>query len=346
MFKGKPPIFAPQSRAARSMSLLVLICTINAVTSPKTFLAQTSIGDVHDAPRSTEVVKDRRSRDASTSTITSFKSRVDLVMVPVSVTDNKGRAVLGLVKENFRIYENKRLQVVDRCSNEDAPLSIGILLDTSGSMQSKLDQAREAISNFLRAANPQDELFLITFSDTPLEILDLGTSFEQISNELLYVQPTGSTALIDAVYLAITKLNKARHSRKAILIVSDGGDNHSRYAQRDVHNLAKEADVMIYGIGLYDHFFETVEERLGPVLMDNLSTLTGGKTFIIEDPRDLTDAANKIAVELRNLYMISYNPKQTPRDGKWHKIRIKLVLPKELRALQLHAREGYYATAE
>jgi Ca-activated chloride channel family protein len=130
------------------------------------------------------------------------------------------------------------------------------------------------------------------------------------------------------------------------LIVSDGGDNHSRYSEREVRNLAKEADVVIYGIGLYDNFFETLEERLGPVIMDRLSTLTGGRTFIIQDPRDLIDAANTIAVELRNLYMISYTPIETLRDGKWRKIRVKLVLPNPLRALQLHAREGYYAPAE
>ena len=328
------------------MSLLLLVFTISTVVSPNTILAQTSIGDVHGASRLSGVVNHGRSTASNISPVTSFKSRVDLVMVPVSVTDRKNRTVLGLTKDNFQLYENKRLQVVDHCSREDAPLSIGILLDTSGSMQSKLEHAREAITTFVGAANPQDEFFLITFSDSPVEILDFGTPFEQISNELLYVHPAGSTALIDAVYLAITKLNKARHSRKAILIVSDGGDNHSRYAERDVRNLAKEADVMIYGIGLYDRFFETVEERLGPVLMDNLSMLTGGKTFIIEDARDLTDAASKIAVELRNLYMISYIPKETSRDGKWHKIRVKLVVPKELRAFRWHAREGYYATAE
>jgi len=213
-------------------------------------------------------------------------------------------------------------------------------------MQDKLDEAREAIDNFIRTANSNDEFFMITFSDSPVQALDFDSSAEALQNALLYTVSKGSTALFDAVYLAIRKMESAKNPRKAILIISDGGDNHSHYTEREVRRIAREADVLIYAIGIYDNYVDTLEERLGPVVLADLSALTGGRAFVIEDPKDLVDAADRIGFELRNLYMLSYTPAKTALDGKWHKIKVKLLPAKGLPALQVHAREGYYATAE
>jgi Ca-activated chloride channel family protein len=213
-------------------------------------------------------------------------------------------------------------------------------------MQDKLAQASQAVYDFVTGANPDDEFFMITFSDGPVQVVDFDTPLEEIENQLLYLVPKGSTALLDALYLGLTKMQSAKYSRRAILIVSDGGDNHSRYTEREVRGIAKEADVMIYAIGIYDRFFETEEERLGPALLADLSGLTGGRDFVIESPSDLVDVANKIGIELRNLYVLSYTPKDTLRDGKWHKINVKLMPPKGLPALRAHAKEGYYAPIE
>ena len=330
------------SRSCPILLLCVVIIIVLAGKSP----AQTTIEDMHVMPPLGEITHRSAPRSLTESPIPSFKTRADLIIVPVSVTDAMNRIVLGLEKENFQIYENRRLQFVETCSNEDAPISLAILLDTSGSMQGKLDQAREAIHLFVNEANPEDELFVIAFSDSPIQLVDVGSSPEQIDNELLYTVSKGSTALFDAVYLAFANMRNARYARKAILLISDGGDNHSHYTERDIRRIAKESDVMIYGIGIYDHYFETMEERLGPQLLGDLSSLTGGTAFVIEDPGDLPDAVVKIGIELRNLYILSYAPRTSPRDGKWHKIKVKLLRPKVFPAVEVHAREGYYATAE
>jgi len=324
---------------------LLLRSIICVLIMGEAVLAQTSVDDLHTTPVSSAVVK-QSPNSSLTSAVASFKSRVDLVMVPVSVTDGTNRIVVGLEKQNFEIYENKRLQSINTCSSEDAPLSVGIILDTSGSMQDKLAQARQAVYDFVVTANPDDEFFMITFSDSPVQAVNFGAPPAEIENQLLYLVPKGSTALLDALYLGITKMRSAKYSRRAILIVSDGGDNHSRYTEREVRRVAKEADVMIYAIGIYDRFFETEEERLGPTLLADLSDLTGGRDFVIESSSDLVDVANKIGIELRNQYVLSYTPKDTLRDGKWHKISVKLMPPKGLPALRAHAKEGYYAPIE
>jgi Ca-activated chloride channel family protein len=249
-------------------------------------------------------------------------------------------------KDNFQIFENKRLQSIAAFSREDSPVSIGIVLDTSGSMRSKIQQAKEAVDQFIANANPGDEFSLITFSDRPVPTSDFGESPNEITSDLLTVRAKGSTALLDALYLGISNMKNAKYSRKAILIVSDGGDNHSRYSEKEVQALAKEADVMIYAIGIYDAFVATEEERLGPALLDSLSEVTGGRSIVIESPADLSGAAVTIGNELRNLYVLAYRPDQNVRDGKWRKIRVRLLPPKGLPRLHVRAKEGYYGFSD
>ena len=260
--------------------------------------------------------------------------------------DDSHRMVLGLDKENFQIFENKQSQPLQSFSRTDMPISIGLIFDTSGSMSTKIDRAREAVTAFLKTANPEDEFFVITFADTPTGLVDFTTSTEEVQNKLLFATPRGMTSLLDAIYLGVSKLRQAQYSKKALLIISDGGDNHSRYTERDVRNIVKESDVMIYAIGVYDRYFRTEEERLGPGLLSDISELTGGRSFSLDNLNDLPDVASKIGVELRNQYVLGYRPTKAARDGKWHKIKVKLLAPKGLPPLQVNARQGYYARTE
>jgi Ca-activated chloride channel family protein len=275
-----------------------------------------------------------------------IKKDVNLVLVPVTITDPMNRLVTGLDKDNFQVYEGKQQQEIRHFSSEDAPVSLGVIFDMSGSMSSKIERAREAVVEFFRTANPQDEFFMITFADKPEEISDFTQSVEDIQGKLVYTIPKGRTALLDAIYLGISKMRQAKYPKRALLIISDGGDNHSRYTESEIKSLVKEADVLIYAIGIYDHYFPTPEERLGPQLLSDIAELTGGRAFTIDNPNDLADVATKIGIELRNQYVLGYRPKNPAHDGKWRKIRVKLVPPKGLPPLRVYAKTGYYAPTE
>src|SRR5437879_5437428 len=178
------------------------------------------------------------------------------------------------------------------------------------------------------------------------EISDVKQSIEDIQGKLVYTVPKGRTALLDAIYLGVSKMRQAKYPKKALLIISDGGDNHSRYTEGEIKSLVKEADVMVYAIGIYDRYFASAEERLGPGLLSDVTELTGGRAFTIDNPNDLADVATKIGIELRNQYLLGYRPSKVVRDGKWRKIKVKLMPPKGLPPLRVYARTGYYAPAE
>jgi Ca-activated chloride channel family protein len=254
--------------------------------------------------------------------------------------------VLGLEKENFQVYEDKQLQSVQHFSSTDVPVSVGIIFDTSGSMTTKIDRAREAVVEFIKTANTEDEFSLITFANRPIDLVGPTTSPKELTNNLVFARPKGSTALLDAIYLGIAKMRSAKYTKKAMLIISDGGDNHSRYSEKDVKRLVKESDVTIYAIGVYDTYFSTQEERLGPELLSDICDVSGGRSFAVNNPNDLPDVASKIGVELRNQYVLGYRPSQRTGDGKWHKIRVKMLAPKGLPRLQVSAKQGYYARGE
>lgn len=321
---------------------LFLSCVINSA------LAQDSTDDVHVVPRVTAKTEANNSpADTSLNTHTApIKKKVDLVLVPVTITDQMDRLVTGLDKNNFQVFEGKEKQEIQHFSNEDAPVSVGIIFDMSGSMTDKIDRAREAVVQFCKTANPQDEFFMITFSDQPRLATGFTSNPDDIQNKLIYTAPKGRTALLDALYLGMHQMKKAKNERKALLIISDGGDNHSRYTEEEIKSQIKEADVIVYGIGVYDTYFPTVEERLGPQLLSDVSQVTGGRTFTIDNPNDLPDVAGKIGMELRNQYVLGYKPTGTNHDGKWHKIKVKLRIPRGLPPLQVYARTGYYAPSE
>jgi Ca-activated chloride channel homolog len=314
--------------------------------------AQTDVNDVHVVPREVEKPKEVPKQDLVTSTsglsarVRPLKVDVDLVLVPVTITDPMNRLVTGLEKENFQLFEGNAAQEIRSFSSEDAPVSLGVIFDSSGSMSNKMDRAKEAVIEFFKTANPQDEFFMITFSDEPEEVSDFTSSVDEIQNKLVFALPRHRTALLDAIYMGVSKMRQAKYPKKALLIISDGGDNHSRYTENEIKSLVKEADVMIYAIGIYDRYASSIEERLGPQLLSDITELTGGRAFTVDNPNDLGDVATKIGVELRNQYVLGYRPTKVVRDGKWRKIKVKLLPPKGLPPLRVYARMGYYAPAE
>jgi len=277
--------------------------------------------------------------------------RVDttLVQINVTVTDPLNRFVTGLEKEHFRLFEDKAEQKILDFSSEDAPLSIGLVFDTSGSMGPKLQKSRQAAVQFFKTANPEDEFFLVEFNDRPELVVPFTADTEDIQNRLEFAQSKGKTALLDGVYMAMNQMKKARNPRKAILIISDGGDNNSRYTESEIKNAVREADVQIYGIGIFEPIGSrgrTPEEQMGPGLLSEVAELTGGRSYNVENLNELADIAAKIGIELRNQYVLYYSSTNQTRDGKYRHVNVKLVQPRGLPPLKAYFRLGYYAPSQ
>lgn len=285
----------------------------------------------------------REMRPDATNTI---RVDVPLVLVNVTVTDPYGRVVTGLERGHFQVLENKKEQEITHFSSEDVPISIGVILDVSGSMSNKFDKARQAAVRFMRTANPQDEFLLVSFSERAQLVSHFTGDIETLQSRMMYTMPPkGRTALMDAVYLALSQMHGAQHSRKALLIISDGADNHSRYNERDIKHAVEESEVQIYAIGIYDPWSmrHSPEERWGPALLSEITEITGGRSFTVQNLNDLPDIATKISLELRNQYTIGFRPANREKDGKWRKLKVKLDPPRGLPRLQTYARTGYYA---
>jgi Ca-activated chloride channel homolog len=273
-----------------------------------------------------------------------LKTETDMTLVDVTVTDPYGRLVTGLEQNNFRVFEDGVEQEVVRFSSEDVPISIGVIFDMSGSMADKIDKSRLAAVQFFRTANPQDEFFLINFNDRAQLVSPFTESVDELQNRLMYTSAHGMTALLDGIYLGLSQMKGAHNAKKALLIISDGGDNHSRYTETDIRRFVQEADVQIYAIGLYEpDGGYTPEEIAGPGLLNDLSQMTGGREFTVHSLSDLPDIATKISMELRNQYVLGYRPSNRARDGKWRKIKVKMRPPRGLPPLTVYARSGYFA---
>ena len=346
-------VLRQRCRIAPNFVLPALLVLAGLVCLDRAF-AQTDVNDVHIQPREADKLKEPPKekenvvpgKEGLTARVRPLKVDVDLVLVPVTITDPMNRLVTGLEKDNFQLYEGSSQQEIRTFSSEDAPVSLGVIFDSSGSMSSKMDRAKEAVVEFFKTANPQDEFFMITFNDEPETVSDFTNSVDEIQNKLIFAIPRRRTALLDAIYMGVSKMRQAKYAKKALLIISDGGDNHSRYTENEIKSVVKEADVMIYAIGIYDRYASAMEERLGPQLLSEITELTGGRAFTIDNPNDLADVATKIGVELRNQYVLGYRPTKVVRDGKWRKIKVKLLPPKGLPPLRVYARTGYYAPAE
>jgi Ca-activated chloride channel homolog len=273
-----------------------------------------------------------------------IRTDTELTLVGASVTDPLGRLVTGLQQQHFRVFEDGVEQEVLRFSSEDVPVSIGVIFDMSGSMSDKIDKSRQAAVQFFRTSNPQDEFFLVDFNDRAQLISQFTGSVDDLQNRLMYTGAHGLTALYDGVYLGLSQMRGAHNTKKALLIISDGGDNHSRYSETEVRKFVREADVQIYAIGLFEpDGGPTQEEREGPGLLGDMTMMTGGRMFTVKNVGELPDIATKISMELRNQYVLGYMPSHRAHDGKWRKIKVRLNPPQGLPPLTVSAKSGYFA---
>jgi Ca-activated chloride channel family protein len=268
-----------------------------------------------------------------------FRVGVETVFVKVSVTDPLNRYVTGLEKEHFKVFEDKVEQDISHFTQQSAPISVGILFDVSGSMKdhNNINSARNAIVRFLQAGNPEDEFFLVTFNQKTSLVTSFTHESSTIQNEIAFKQPGGRTALYDAVYMGLDQIKGGRNEKKALILITDGEDNSSRYSGAEVREFAKESDVQIYGIG------EEGKLGYGRSEIQNIVGLTGGRAFFPNNFNELDYYIDLIHAELRNQYVLGYVPTNRKHDGKWRKIRVKLEPPEGLPKLIVHAKEGYYA---
>jgi len=327
-----------------------LLCWATLVVS--LFAYGQSADDVHVAPRRQAPDHDSVGDAVSIAPLpplnlrrNAFHVSVDLVLVPVDVNDSMNRPVLSLKKEDFSLFDDGKQQLISYFSHEDAPTSVAILFDVSKSMTEKIDSERAALVEFFKNANPADEYFGIAFSNRPRVLTNPNQSIEEIGQKLADVQPGGATALLDAVYLAISELRRARYERKAIVIISDGGDNASRYTLKQIKALVQESDVQIYAVGLFEtFFFNTFEEKMGKRWLSEITDATGGRTITVDDRSKLAEATAEISNAIRSQYVLGYRAPEGA-SSRWRKIKVKVLASAYHYPLRAHYKTGYI-TAE
>jgi len=285
-------------------------------------------------------------RDLNLSGCASFRADTNLVIVPVNVFDSRNRVVNHLDPKYFRVFEDGVEQSIVAVGADDTPASVGFVFDTSSSMGAKLDLSRQAVAEFLRFANPADEFFLLPFGSRPGAVTGFTSRSEDIVEQLARAKPFGTTALLDAIQGAFLNIRKAHNARRAIVIVSDGGDNHSRATKMDIRRMALEADAQVYALGTYEPpvvRHRSSEELTGPELLAEISEQTGGRSFPVRQPSDIVDAAIRIGFELRNQYLIEYRPGNQNWNGMYRKITVEVAQPFGFPQLRAYWRQGYYA---
>lgn len=340
-----------RSGSLESVTLLVvlwvlaplLVSAADPVLPVAAAITPTNIGvDLKTRPRQAE----EPARGSSRAAVIGVD--VEMVLINVTVTDPMGRMVTGLNKDHFKILEDKQEQEIVQFGAEDSPLSMAIVFDASGSMGEKMGKAREAVAQFFKTANPDDEFFLVEFNNRPEMATEFTQSLAEIQNRLTFTQSKGRTALLDAIYLALNKMKEAKNQQKALLVISDGGDNSSRYTEREIKRLVRESDVQIYAIGIFEPYSSrgrTPEELSGPGLLNEVCEETGGRQFPVENLNELPDIAEKIGIELRNQYVLGYVPSNEQRDGKWRRVKVEVKKIRGMPQLRPYFRNGYYAPA-
>jgi Ca-activated chloride channel family protein len=291
-----------------------------------------------------------------TVTPAAFRSNTQMVLVPTSVVDHSGKTVIGLRPQDFTVFDDDLPQQIAAFTNEDAPCSVGLVFDASGSMRNTIGFTKDLAKAFFQASNPQDEFFLLTVSTTPEAISGFTTDTEALEKNIELTNSGGMTALIDTVYLALSRMRGARQPRRAMLIISDGMDNNSRYSKGDLMRVALEADVQIYSIvvdgivsgfgngvpfrpGLAAKPIDVARERQGPQMLEEIAEKTGGLHFHASNNPEAREAMIKVGQAIRNEYVLAYQPPQSSDVGKWHRIRVKSHAPK----VKVYARSGYYS---
>jgi len=261
----------------------------------------------------------------------SLRREVELALVNVTVLDPADRFVTDLVKEDFRIFDNEVEQEALYLSTEQVPVSVGVIFDVSGSMRGYVESARLAAVQFLKAANPQDEIFLVLFNGRAHLLTDFTHDIREVESRLMWAETGGLTAMYDGIYLGLNQMTKAKNTRRALFVITDGEENHSRYNARDVQRILRESDVQIYAIGAGSSNYLMVNE---------LAERSGGRAFGYADSADI---AEKVSQELRSQYVLAYRPSDSNPDGRWHKVKVKVRSRPGLPLLSVFARSGYYA---
>jgi len=287
-------------------------------------------------PRVSIIPRARVERDSAARTSSPIRLDVKVVQIPVTVTDTWDRPVEGLRQSDFRLFEDDVEQRIVYLSREEAPASVGLIFDASGSMRDKIETSVEAVEQFFQTTLPGDEFLLVRFSDKPTLLTGFTDDTQEISGWLHSIRPKGWTALHDAIYLGIHKMRTARNSRKALLVLSDGGDNNSRYSAPEIRGLVREADVRIYSIGLQIGMLQ------GGRFLERISDETGGRMIRVRKLDELPEAMEKLSRDLRSQYLLGYYSTNTQNDGRFRKVRVQVNHP------TVHAswRRGYYAPAE
>ena len=272
-------------------------------------------------------------------------TNTDLITFTVTVTDTYGRFVSGLGKSAFTVLDEKKPQEITFFSDDDAPVSVGVIFDVSGSMSGdKVNRAREALSKFIQTSHNMDEYFLIAFNSRAQLLLDKTRDGNAVLDKLTFVQTRSNTALYDACYLGVEKVQRGAHPKRALLLISDGQDNNSRYTYNELRRLLKESDVTLYGIGILGgNDAGSGLGMQGQGILDELASVSGGKAFFPRSNAEMDDIFEQIALELRHQYSIGYKPQNFANDGRWHKIKVKVTPPRGLPRLFVRSKEGYYA---
>jgi Ca-activated chloride channel family protein len=274
------------------------------------------------------------------------KVKTDLVSLTLTVTDLYGRYVSGLTKKAFTVIDNNEEQEITFFSDKDAPVSLGVIFDVSGSMSGeKIAKARKALERFIATSHPSDEYFLIAFNNRAQLLLDRTRDGDAVLRKLTLVNPRENTALYDAVYLGVDKVTRGAHQKRALLIISDGQDNASRYNFGEVRRLMKESDVVTYAVGILGGGdASSMLGMQGQAFLDELTSVSGGKSFYPQTDVEMDEIFERIALELRHQYTVGYTPKDFQPDGKWRRVKVKVKPPRGLPRLTVRSREGYYAS--
>ena len=271
--------------------------------------------------------------------------QTDLITLTVTVTDTYGRYVSGLGKNAFQVFDEKRPQVITHFSDDDSPVSVGVLFDLSGSMSGdKVKRARDALAKFIQTSHNSDEYFLIAFNSRAQLLLDKTRDGNQVLDKLTFVETKSQTALYDACYLGVEKVQRGSHPKRALLLISDGQDNNSRYTFNELRRMLKESDVTLYGVGILSGSDAGSSMGMeGQGILDELASVSGGKAFFPRSSAEMDDIFEQIALELRHQYSIGYKPDNFTNDGRWHKVKVKVTPPRGLPRLFVRTKEGYYA---
>jgi len=333
-------------RRPRALQVALVSCLAFAfaqIAAPRTLQAQETQKkpDASKPKQTPSPAPQQQGREAGEVEI----ANIDLITLTVTVTDTYGRYVSGLDKKAFKVFEDKVEQEIEYFSDDDAPVSVGVIFDVSGSMSGdKIRKAREALSRFIETSHGSDEYFLIAFNSRAQLLMDKTRDGDAVLNKLTFVETRANTALYDACYLGVEKVTRGTHPKRAILLISDGQDNNSRYTFSEVRRLLKESDVVLYSVGILGGNDPGSSLGMeGQAILEELSAVSGGKAFFPNTSAEMDELFERIALELRHQYSIGYRPKNFVNDGKWHKLKVKVTPPRGLPRLFVRSREGYYA---